>query len=411
LASPETSLAFLKQNSGWLAAGALMAFSSSYGQTFFISIFAAGIREDYGLSHSEWGGLYGASTLASAAVMIWLGTTADRIRAARLGAIVLIMLALACLAMSVNQALWMLFGIVFFLRLGGQGMMSHLSQVTMARWFARSRGKALGIASLGFSIGEALLPILFVALLTVFDWRSLWVLAAVMAFAAILPLTRILRNERVPQSIAEDSQVAGMGGRNWTRPEVLRHWLFWCLFPALLGPPAFGTAFFFQQVHVAEIKGWSHLDLVALFPLYTASSIVAMLFSGWLVDRIGSTLMMPFAQFPMALGFLVIGLTDSYAGTALGIMLMAATHGANATVPGAFWADFFGTKHLGAIRSLVTAVMVLGSAIGPALTGWLIDGGFPLTVQLPGIAIYLVLANLLVGLVVFRAARRLPAAA
>ena len=39
----------------------------------------------------------------------------------------------------------------------------------------------------------------------------------------------------------------------------------------------------------------------------------------------------------------------------------------------AFWAEFYGTRHIGAIKAMAAALMVFGSAIGPGLTGALID--------------------------------------
>ncbi len=49
-------LQFFRQNSAWLGAGVLLAFMSSFGQTFFISIFSGHIRAEFGLSHAAWGG-------------------------------------------------------------------------------------------------------------------------------------------------------------------------------------------------------------------------------------------------------------------------------------------------------------------------------------------------------------------
>ena len=44
-------LAFLRDNAPWLTAGVLLTFLSSFGQTYFISIFAGEIRDTFGLSH------------------------------------------------------------------------------------------------------------------------------------------------------------------------------------------------------------------------------------------------------------------------------------------------------------------------------------------------------------------------
>ena len=93
-------LDFLFLNKRWLLAGGLISLSSSYGQTFFISIFAGEIMAEFDLSDGQWGGYYSAGTTASAIVMLWGGILSDRFRAGTLAAIVLVGLAIACLFMA-----------------------------------------------------------------------------------------------------------------------------------------------------------------------------------------------------------------------------------------------------------------------------------------------------------------------
>lgn len=402
---------FLRQNAPWLSAGMLLAFTSSFGQTFFISIFAGEIRAEFGLSHGQWGGIYALGTLASAVVMIWAGGLADHFRARTLGAFVLTGLAAACLFMAIVPGPIALLLTIFALRFTGQGMSTHISNVAMARWFVAARGKAISIASLGFGIGEAILPLTFVALLAMFNWRVLWGLNAVLVLMAIPALLLLLRRERTPKSIANAENSTGMQGRHWTRKDVLRHRLFWIILPSILAPACFGTAFFFQQVHLAADKGWAHLSLVALFPIYTAVGALSMLVAGWAVDRFGSARLMPFFQLPMAIGFLILGQAQSLTLAAVSLAFMAITIGANAPIPASFLAEFYGTRHLGAIKALAVAAMVLGSAIGPGLTGWLIDRGLSFSDQTPAIAFVFVLVSGLLWLGVGRSAKDLPVAA
>lgn len=399
---------FLRDNAPFLAAGALLTFTSSFGQTYFIALFAGEIQSTFGLSHGAWGAIYAAATTASALAMIWAGVLTDRFRVRALGTVVLAGLSLACLTMAVLPSVWLLPICIFLLRFFGQGMVSHTAVVAIARWFVRTRGRALSIASTGFAAGEALLPLVFVAALSAVDWRLLWLVAALIPLVVLPVVVRLLRQERTPQAVAEESQAAGLSDLHWTRSEVLRHWLFWLVVPAMLGPPAFGTAFFFLQVHTAEVKGWSHVELVALFPIYTLVSIAAMLASGWLIDRIGTGRLMPLHQLPMAAGFLVFGWAGSLALGGVGIALMAATHGAMMTVRAAFWAEFYGTRHIGAIKALAAAIMVFGTALGPGLTGALIDAGIDFPEQMTGIAAYFVVASALTALGVARASTELP---
>ena len=398
------TMTFIRDNARWLTVGVVLTFLSSFGQTFFISIFAGEIRAEYGLSHGDWGAVYAAGTLGSAAVMLWLGLLSDRLRVRVLGPLVLAGLAGACLWMAGNRAGWALPLVIFALRLGGQGMATHVARVAMARWFVAARGRALALATMGFALGEALLPVAVVLLMAAVSWRAVWLVAALATLALIPLVARLLRRERTPQAHAADGTAAGgLSGRHWTRPEVLRGGLFWALLPSLLAPPAFNTAFFFQQVHLCQTKGWDHLDFVALIPVYTGVSLVAMLGAGWAIDRWGSWRWMPLYQLPFAAAFVVLGAGDSLAALFVVFVLIAVMQGGGATLPAAFWAETFGTAHLGAIKALASAVMVLGSALGPGLTGALIDAGIPFEDQAPWIGLFILVASGLAALGQWRA--------
>ncbi|WP_417205898.1 MFS transporter [Antarctobacter sp.] len=398
---------FLAENARWLAAGALLTFLSSFGQTFFISIFAGEIRAEFGLSHGQWGGIYTIGTSASAALMIWAGALTDRFRTRAIGAVVLLFLAASCLFMALNTWAALLPFVIFALRFCGQGMASHIAVVSMSRWFVATRGKALSVAGLGFALGEAALPFSFVLLMLVVDWRFLWIAVACASLLAIPLLLRLLTRERTPQSHAETDHSVGMEHRHWRRPEVLRHYLFWFMVPALLGPPAFNTAFFFQQVHFAEVKGWTHLELAALFPVYTAAAVGAMVVAGGLLDRLGTGRLIPWSQLPMFVGFLCFALGGSLGWTLVGLLFVAMTTGATQTLPNAFWAEFYGTRSLGAIKAMAAAVMVLGSAIGPGITGYLIDFGVGIETQYIWVAVYFLFTSAMMWIGVSRARKML----
>ena len=404
------AVSFLRDNLRWLSAGMLLTFLSSFGQTFFISIFAGEIRSDFGLSHGEWGGFYTLGTGMSAVIMVWAGGLTDRFRARSIGIVILLMLAGACLFMAFNRTAWLLPLVILALRFAGQGMASHIAVVAMSRWFIATRGKALSIATLGFAIGEAVLPLIFVTLMLVYDWRVLWIVAAIIAVLGIPALAALLRQERTPQSITSSDQAAGMLSRHWTRNQAFRHWLFWFMVPAILGPSAFNTAFFFHQVHFAEVKGITHVELVAMFPFYTLVGIGAMVLSGWALDKLGTARLIPYFQLPMVAAFVVFAYASSPFAILVGFFFLGLTTGANTTLPAAFWSEFYGTRHIGAIKALAAAVMVLGSAIGPGITGAAIDLGFGIEAQYLFVAAYFIFASAMVLIGVTRAKPMLSAA-
>ena len=394
---------FIINNIRWLSAGMLLTFLSSFGQTYFISIFSGEIRNTFELSHGNWGLIYGFGTFASAIIMIWAGGLTDIRRVRKLGPIVLYALSASCLFMALNPLVALLPVVIFCLRLTGQGMSTHIATVAMSRWFLSNRGKALSISNLGFSFGEALFPLFLVSGLIYFSWQKIWIIAALITLFSIPILIWLLRQERSPQSIDAKDQSLGMNKLHWTRKETISHPLFWFMMPAIIGQSAFNTAFFFQQVHFSEIKGWEHLDLVSMFPIYTCVAICTMILSGILLDRLGTAKLIPYFQLPMIIAFILFAFGETLYSALLGFIFLGMTAGANTTLPNAFWAEFFGTKYLGSIKAAAAAAMVLGSAIGPALTGILLDYGISLSMQYIGISTFFILSSMLMWIGVSRA--------
>ncbi|MHA3979699.1 MFS transporter [Halovulum sp. GXIMD14794] len=401
---------FLKSNAPWLTAGGLLTFGSSFGQTYFISVFAGEIRAEFGLSHGEWGGIYALGTLASAALMLTIGGMVDGYRTRSLAVLNLAVFACVCAAMALNPSAALLVAVIFGLRFCGQGMMSHLAIVSVGRWFAAQRGRAISIVSMGFSLAEAIMPVSFVLLTGWLGWRSAWGVAALVLLAYIPIVLFLLRRERSPRGAAEADSSAGMLGLHWTRRMALKHWLFWTCAPGLLAQPIFGTAFFFQQVHLVEQNGWTLEAFTGLFPLYTGSAIVALLATGAAIDRWGAGRVMPVYLLPLVASFTLFSLSDSLGAAAIGLILIGVMQGAGSAVLGAFWPEYYGTRHLGAIRSVATSLMVFATALGPVITGALIDAGVDYDRQLQGMALIALGSAALLHFAMRRARALLPAA-
>lgn len=385
---------FVRENARYLLVGFLFALVSSFGQTHFISAFAQMIRSSFGLSQGQWGELYAASTIASAIVMIWAGMLTDRFGVRLLGGAIMSMLVLACLAMAGAQGVTSLFLIIFVLRFLGQGMLGLISGVAMSRWFLATRGRALAITSLGFAFGQAVLPLIVVSLLPHLNWRNIWLGAAGVIALICLVIMLLLRQDRELKSDEATVDAVGMDDRHWTRKQALQHPLLWLMFPAMLGPPAWGTALFFHQVNLAESKGWKLVEFVGLFPMLTLTSIAVTFFNGWLIDKIGATRIMKFTMLPFAAAFFTIAYAETIAGARLGMFLFGISLGLANTLFGAFWAEIFGTRHLGTIKSLTTAAMVFGTALGPGVTSIAIDLGYPFPSQMYAMAIYFLLSSI-----------------
>jgi sugar phosphate permease len=368
---------FLRLNARWLAPGFLMTFASAFGQTWFIALFAGDIKAAHGLTDGAWGGLYTAATLAAAGLLFLRGGLADTMPMARLAAIVALVFAAAALAMATSGSLVVLGLAVFALRFCGQGMFSHIAMTTMGRWFVAQRGRAVSVVTLGHAAGEMVLPILTVALIGAIGWRTSWVVVAAVLALAVAPAAAVLfARGRLPRGALDTGvSAAGLGGRHWTRGDALRHWLLPALLPFVLTPGFIGTVVYFHQVHIAEVKGWTLAAMARGYPVYATATILAALAAGRACDRIGAERLLPILLVPMAAGVTLIGPVEGVGGWIVALGLLGVTQGLSAALWGAFLPAVYGTRHLGSVRSLVTTVMVFSTAIGPGITGLLIDLG------------------------------------
>ncbi len=369
-------LGFLRDNARWLGTGFLLTFASAFGQTWFIALFAGEIKAVHGLSDGAFGSLYTLATLAAAALLFARGALADTMPLARLAPLVALGFAAACLALALGGSLWLLGLGLFGLRFCGQGMFGHIAMTAMGRWFRARRGRAIAVVSLGYSAAEVALSLAAVTLMAMIGWRATWMLAAaVLALGAAPALWLLLARGRAPRGSVEGGGTAGLGDRHWSRGDVVRHWLFWALLPILLTPGFIGTVTFFHQVHIAGVKGWTLGQMAPGYSVYASLTVASALAAGWAVDRFGPDRLLPVLLLPMGAGVALIGPAEHVSGWFAALALLGLTQGMAGALWGALLPQAYGTRYLGAVRSLATTVMVVSTAIGPGVTGLLIDAG------------------------------------
>jgi MFS family permease len=380
-------VSFLVTNARWIAGGFLLTFFSSFGQTYFISLSAGEIRAEYGLGHGDFGLIYMLATLASAASLPQVGKIIDRISVSATVLMAAPVLALACVIMAWSHSLALLALSIYLLRLFGQGMFTHIAMTAMGRWFAAQRGRAVSLTAIGVNFGEAAFPISFVSVAAIVGWRGSWLLAAGILMLLALPLIyHLMKVERTPQSVVRDPGSPAV--RDWTRSEVLRDPLFWAACSGVLAPAFIGTTVFFHQVYLSELRGWEPTVFAASFAIMSAMTILFALVAGQLIDRFSAIRVLPSFLIPLSLSCFVLAFTDAAWGAYAFMALMGVSYGFSSTLFGALWPELYGTRHLGSIRALIVAFMVFATAMGPGLTGALIDRGVPYQNQIAAMGIY-----------------------
>jgi len=382
----------------FLLFGLLMAFWSSLGQTFFISLFSAQIRETLELSHGDFGSYYAAATTASAISLIWLGKLADTMRLEKLAFFILTSLCCAAILFSQISSIWMLVGGLYLLRMFGQGMMTHVYTTAMARRYVVTRGRAISIAQLGHTLSESIGPASIVALQAYFDWRSLWIGLPVIAFVTLAPLLRHLTQRTRLQDgeglygvgvvpTGASASVTGLSGtdqahpkeKQWRRAEVIRDPAFWLAFIWLAAVPSFVlTGLLFHQIYLAEAKGVALSTWTASYVLYAIFAVVGSLSIGQLIDRFSARLVAAHTLLPNSLACLALWLGSAEIGVPLFFILFGLAIGMPHATNAALTAEIYGTRYMGEIKAMLLPVAVFASALSPMLMGWIIDAGLGL---------------------------------
>lgn len=391
---------FLRQNFRWIGGGFLLTYFSSFGQTFFVSGSVAEWQAAFDLSHGEFGRLYMIATLASALTLPFIGRLVDVIPEHRMVAIVIPVLAIATALAAYAPSIFVLVLAIYLLRLFGQGMMTQIALTAIGRWYAAQRGRAISLVVLGHQGGEATLPALFTVSAVVVGWQGAWLLGSLALLLIALPLA--VWSFRLPRHPKGHVPGTDHDVRSWSRGEVMRDPIFWILLTGVLAPPFIGTTIFFHQDYLTALHRWPVGLFASGFTLMAITTLTFALICGALIDRFSARRVLPLYLLPLSLACLTAGtFSDGWSLYAF-MMLLGISYGFSSTLFGSLWPEIYGTEHLGAIRSIIIPFMVLATAVGPGLTGTLIDDGTSLPDQLLVMGIYCLIV---IGLMVFASHR------
>ena len=365
-------LIFVLKERRLLSFGLSLTFFSSFGQTFLIALFVPYFLPAFELSNAAFGSIYSVATLASALALPWLGQYIDRMPIRRYSIFVAVGLVAACLLVAISMHIAILFLGIMILRLAGQGLSGHTAHTAMARYYDHQRGKALSVSSLGYPIGEGILPLLIAGLLTLVHWRTAWGIIALLVAVILIPLIYRLvgkteQEREIPISDKES------GGAIHQYMEIMRQPKFFYITPAMLMPPFWITGLFLYQISIAGDFGWSTALIASAFMAFAASRIVFSIVVGPWIDRYSARRLYPFYQIPMILAMMVPIFWSGSFSAFLYMILLGVAMGISGNIKSALFAELYGTEIVGTVRSLYSTVMIVATAMSPFIFGFMLD--------------------------------------
>ncbi|GAB3540033.1 MFS transporter [Pontibacter brevis] len=363
---------FLKENLSPVFFGWLLTFFSSFGQTFFISLFVPFILDQFHLSKSMFGGYYAVATIIASIFLLQFGYRVDSrpLRPLTIQTVFLLFVSSLVLGLAIHPA--MVFIALVGLRLGGQGFMSHISLSVMSRYFSADRGKALSLSAMGYPMGEMIFPLLVGLLLSFLNWHLALIISAVTLLSVFLVIRKL--NLEVLDVHEENVEVSGSEKWGYFR-QIVSEKPFWVLIPPVFTFSFISTGIFFFQYVLANEKGWPLEWYAMCFSGYAIVRFLFLLYGGILTDKLSASKLFPFYLLPMALGLLALAVLPGKIAALVFLLLTGVSAGVSSIVTSAVIAELYGTARVGQVRSLFSMIMVFSTALAPVAIGFLLDHG------------------------------------
>ena len=358
--------------------GFIFTFFSSFGQSFFLGLFNAPIRNELGITHGQFGGIYASATICSSLLLIWVGKKIDDYRILNYSFFVVALLFISSLFFSFINSIYFLAVGIFLMRLSGQGLMSHASTTTISRFFEKSRGKALSTIWFGLSTAEFILPVLMTYFFLIYSWRTVWQGIAILIILflpfVILNTIKSVNLDSREKDINPNSKKIKI--KSWRRRDVIKDYRFYVVSLNMLAMPWMATGIFVYQSFITESKMWAVYTIPKAFMVYSITSIVTLFLSGFLVDKFTGRKLILFMNLPLLLAMYVLFKFNHEIFAYIFLGLIGVSNGLANILGSSTWAEIYGVKYIGSIKALTTAFMVFSTAFGTAIFGFLIDNGF-----------------------------------
>jgi MFS family permease len=266
---------------------------------------------------------------------------------------------------------------------------SMVSSAVVSRWFTEHRGRALGVAATGTSVGGVLIPGLITHWLPDYGWRGTLENLALVLVVVVLPLV-VWAIRSWPSDVGmQAAQEGGLGGASGAATQlglkdILGNANFWWLAAALGLLFSTYTSVLSNLTPYASQLGHREEAASGLIMVVAISGLLGKLVFGMAADKLGQKLALWSAQLLVASGFFILATEPAYEFILLACVSIGLAAGGMLPVWGALIADIFGLQSYGRAFGLMAPVITLFVMLGFPLTGRLYDatGSFSLSLWL-----------------------------
>lgn len=372
---------------GWfIVAAGFLILLVSWGVFFSYSVFLIPLIEDFAWSRAATAGVFSVNVLLFGVGSIVSGRLLERYGPRAVNIVGGLLMGGGLAFSAAIQNLWELY--ICYGLIIGLGMSAGWAPLTatLARWFTAGRGLAMGVMSIGISIGMILFPPFSRHLITIWGWRWSFLILGLLSGSTMIVAALLLRKDpqeknlrpfgEPPAPAAVDPNplpCATSAAKDLNLSQAMATQPFWASFAGYL---LWLTGFLMVSVHLAAFgvdRGLTPMSAAFGVSLMGVGSIFGKILMGLLSDRIGPQKVLGLGLLMQGVG--IFGLIGS--GSAVSIYLFSSIvgfgYGGTGPQLPVLTARIFGLAHLGSIFGALILAGQIGGAIGPLLAGKVFD--------------------------------------
>lgn len=395
---------------GWYIVGAclLIAFYTAGVIHFGFTAVIEPIAEEFGWSYAQISLAASLRGLEVGLLAPVMGILVDRLGPRRIVIAGSIILCTGLILLSRASSLLMFYGAFALIAIGMSTCTHTVLIATVANWFQKKVGIAIGIVASGYGLGGLLVPFV-TELIDTLQWQTAMSILGIGMIVIVLPLSLLIRHKPENYGYQPDGGISKIAEVNESEVlianaeisisfrQMLKHRAFWHV--------AIGGAihtFAINAIVTHIMPALSTVSMARNLSSYIALilpvlSIVGRIGGGWLTERFENkkVFAVGFALCGTGLFLFSIQTSEMMWLIVPFVITFSLGWGVNVTTRMSLLREHFGRAKYGTILGFASGIMMLGNVSGAPLAGWIFDIWGSYTVAWLGIS-----ALTIVGLLV-----------
>ncbi len=378
----------------WLVVAGAFLISFTYGAWFYAyGAFFTPIATEFGWSRAKTSLAYSLNRAEGGIEGLITGPLVDKFGPRLIVRVAWTIAAIGFLLISrINSYLMFIVSYMLFISAGMQGGGHMPAQTTMAKWFDKKRGLALGFMTGGAAIGGSLLLQGTARLIVNYGWRRANVILGIAALVLGWGMSFILKPHgpehyglKMDGKKTEPANYAGKSAsaqvvendigvsEGLSRREAVKTQAFWLMVSAFLFSHTALAAIVVHEIPFIEDMGISPLLAAAALGTMTLMSSPGRFFGGWVADKWNLKYLYFTSAIIQAGGLFIFSRATSMSWVWTFVIVYGFGYGIRIPLEPAMRAQYFGRRAYGSVYGFMNFFTVIGAFVGPYFAGWVFD--------------------------------------